>query len=52
MKRASASERHRRLFWRRMVTHFLISMAILGVSLGIGILGMNIMRIYPGGMRS
>lgn len=30
---------HRRAFWRRMATHLLIAMAILGVSLGIGMWG-------------
>ena len=32
-------ERHRRIFWRRMFTHFGIAMGILGVSLGCGMWG-------------
>ena len=35
----STSVKHRRLFWRRMCTHFGIAVGILGVSLGIGIWG-------------
>lgn len=35
----SASEKHRRLFWRRMVMHFGIAVGILGVSLGLGMWG-------------
>ena len=38
-KGQAARGNHRRLFWRRMGTHFLIAMAVLGVSLGIGIWG-------------
>ena len=38
-KGQSASEKHRRLFWRRMFTHFGIALGILGLSLGLGIWG-------------
>ncbi len=38
-KGQAARGNHRRLFWRRMFNHFLIAMAILGFSLGVGILG-------------
>ena len=38
-KEQSAIEKHRRLFWRRMLTHSGIALGILGVSLGLGIWG-------------
>jgi len=38
-KGQSASEKHRRLFWRRMFTHFGIALGILGASLGLGMWG-------------
>lgn len=32
-------EKHHRLFWRRMLTHFGIALGILGFSLGLGMWG-------------
>ena len=37
--RKSASEKHRRLFWRRMFIHSVIAIVILGFSLGLGLWG-------------
>jgi len=38
-KGRSASEKHRRMFWRRTFTHSGIALVILGVSLGVGMWG-------------
>lgn len=38
-RRPTVSETHRELFWRRMLTHFGISLGILGVSLFLGMWG-------------
>ena len=38
-KGQSARQKHRRLFWRRMFTHFAIALGVLGLSLSLGIWG-------------
>jgi hypothetical protein len=35
----SRAERHRRIFWRRMLAHTSIAIVLLAASLGLGILG-------------
>ncbi len=39
MRKGKAVERHRGIFWRRMVTHSGITLAIVGSSLGFGMWG-------------
>ena len=34
-----SAERHRRIFWRRQLVHTSIALALLGVSLGVGMWG-------------
>ena len=38
-RRLTVSKTHKRAFWRRMLTHFAISLGLLGVSLLVGIWG-------------